>query len=141
LYIGLLRECFCIYGGFNPLSWESPTLVYRGANFSIDVIADYARRADELVRWQGFTSSSEDIAVAVRFPGNALFEISLTRFVASLEDISAFKGEHEFILSPYQRFSLNGVRWDCDRGRWILSVGEDHYVGGVESWFVKAGPT
>jgi TPR repeat protein len=49
LYTGLLRECFCVRGQLNPLSWERPQVVYRGANFSIDILADYARRPDELI--------------------------------------------------------------------------------------------
>jgi hypothetical protein len=136
LYIGLLRECFCVCGGSSPLSWGNPTVVYRGAKFSLDILADYARRPEELIRWQGFTSSSRDQQVALDFPGNVLFEISLTHPVASLDEISAFRNEHEFILSPYQWFSLNCVRWDCDCGRWILSVGEEQDLPGVDSWFV-----
>jgi hypothetical protein len=136
LYIGLLRECFCVAGGLSPLSWDRPQVVYRGASFSFDILADYARRPDESIRWQGFTSSSRDLKVALTFPGNVLFEISLTHSVASVDDISAFKDEHEYILSPYQWFSMNCVRWDADCGRWILAVGEDQDLPEVRSWFV-----
>jgi hypothetical protein len=141
LYIGLLRECFCVCGGLSPLSWDSPKVVYRGANFSLDILADYARRPEELIRWQGFTSSSRDQRVALDFPGNLLFEISLTHAVASLDDISAFRNERELILSPYQWFSLNCVRWDCDCGRWIVSVGEEQDSREVASWLVTTAAT
>jgi hypothetical protein len=40
-------------------------------------------------------------------------------------DVSAFTAEQELILSPYQSFSVRGVRWDGDCGRWILSVSEE----------------
>jgi hypothetical protein len=139
LYIGLLRECFCVWRGLSPLSWECPKVVYRGADFGFDILADYARRPDELIRWQSFTSSSRDRQVALAFPGNVLFEISLFHSVPSLDDISAFKHEHECILSPYQRFILNGIRWDGDCRRWILSVEEVIDLPEVESWF--ANPT
>jgi hypothetical protein len=33
---------------------------------------------------------------------------------AALDEISAFKHEHERILSPYQWFSLSSVRWDAN---------------------------
>jgi TPR repeat protein len=137
LYIGLLRESFCFCGGLNPLPWECPNVVYRGASFRIDTLVDYARRPEELIRWQGFTSASRSVGVALGFPGNVLFEISLTHRVAALDTISAFSHEHEFILTPYQWFSLHGVRWDPDCGRWILSVGEEKDLPQVESWFVK----
>jgi hypothetical protein len=107
LYIGLLRECFCVSAGSSPLSWECPTVVYRGAHFPVDILADYARRPDELIRWQGFTSSSRDMKVALGFPGNVLFEVALRDNVASLDEMSAFKHEHEYVLSPYQWFSLS----------------------------------
>jgi hypothetical protein len=141
LYIGLLRECFCVVGGRSPLSWLSPAVVYRGANFSLDIVADYARRPDELIRWQGFTSSSRDEGVALGFPGNVLFEISLKNSVASLDDISAYSREQEVILSPYQTFSLDSIRWDGDRGRWILSLSETENLPEVPSWFDKAAAT
>jgi hypothetical protein len=137
LYIGLLRECFCVCGGLSPLSWECPQVVYRGANFSIDHLIDYARRQNESIRWQGFTSSSRDIRVALSFPGNVLCEISLAHDVASLSDISAFKNEQEFILSPYQWFRINGVRWNDDYGRWIFSIEEESELREVKSWFAK----
>jgi hypothetical protein len=107
LYVGLLRECFCVPRGLSTLLWEYPKVVYRGASFGFDILADYARRPDELIRWQGFTSSSSDRRVALGFPGNVLFEISLVHPLASLDEISAFKHEHDFILSPYQWFCLN----------------------------------
>jgi hypothetical protein len=99
---------------------------------------DYARRPDELIRWQGFTSSSRDLSVALGFPGNVLFEVSLENSVPSLSHVSAFKHEEEFILSPYQGFSLNAVRWDGDHLRWIVSVEEDLDLPEVVSWFPRA---
>jgi hypothetical protein len=100
LFIGLLRECFCVSGGLSPLVWERPATVYRGAKLSLDLAADYARRPGEMIRWQAFTSSSSDRGVALGFPGNVLFEISLWSSVPSLEAISAFKNDHEYVLSP-----------------------------------------
>jgi hypothetical protein len=73
--------------------------------------------------------------VALRFPGNVLFEVSLAHSVASLDALSAFKNEHEFILSPYQWFSLNCVRWDDDYQRWILRVVEVEDLPEVRSCF------
>jgi hypothetical protein len=84
LYIRRLREWFSRPGGLNPLSSECPQVVYRGVSFGFDILADYARRPDELIRWQGFTSSSRDLAVALGVAGNVLFEISLVHSVASL---------------------------------------------------------
>jgi hypothetical protein len=139
LYIGLLRECFCVGQKSSPLAWECPQVVYRGADFGIDVLVDYARRPEELIRWQGFTSSSRDVNVALGFAVNILFEVSLRYSVASLDAISAFKREHEFILSPCQWFSLSCVRWDDTYGRWIVSIAEEGAFRAVTSWIWKAG--
>jgi TPR repeat protein len=135
LYVGLLRECFCVSGGCNPLLWESPKLVYRGADLPLDTLVDYARRPEEWIRWPGFTSSSRLRSVALDFPGNVLFEVSLTDPVPSLNDISAFKNEEEFILSPYQWFELDRVRWDPECGRWIVTVGALSRTSALQSWF------
>jgi hypothetical protein len=132
LYIGLLRECFCVRGELNPCSWDDLHVVYRGANFTLDVLADYARHPDEVIRWQGFASSSRTVGGALA--GNVLFEISLTHPVASLAELSEFKDELEVVVSPYQRFSLRCVRWDCDSRRWILSVEEELEATEVQSW-------
>jgi hypothetical protein len=72
---------------------------------------DYARRPGETIRWQSFTSSSTDIKVALGFPGNVVFEISVLHPFVSLDEVSAFKSEHEFVLSPYQWFMIKDVRW------------------------------
>jgi TPR repeat protein len=138
LYIGLLRECFCVSGGLSPLSWERPQVVYRGADFTADIVADYARRPHESIRWQGFASSSRDVRVALGFPGSVLFEISLVNPAPSLDDISAFKNEHEFILNPYQQFGLRRVRWDPDYARWIVYVQGQPTSGEGASWFVNS---
>jgi hypothetical protein len=79
--------------------------------------------------------------VALGFPGNVLFEISLKHSVASLAEVSVFKNEDEVILSPYQWFSLHSLRWNSDYGRWILSVGEEQDTPKVESWFPRVGAT
>jgi hypothetical protein len=134
-----LRECFCVGAESSPLAWERPQVVYRGADFGIDVLVDYARRPEELIRWQGFTSVSRDINVALGFAVNILFEISLRYPVAALDAISAFKREQELILNPYQWFSLSSVRWDPTYGRWILSIAEETAVRTVPSWFCKGG--
>jgi hypothetical protein len=124
LYITLLRECFGIRKALSPVSWDRPKIVYRGANFRLDEIVEYARHPDEEFRWQGFTSSSRDRGVALDFPGNVLFQISLRHSVASLDEVSAFKHERECVLNPEGWFSVKSVRWDVDCGRWILSVSE-----------------
>jgi TPR repeat protein len=135
LYMGVLRECFCVSSLWNPVPWGNPPLVYRGASFEVDIVIDYARRPEEIIRWQGFTSTSGSVDVALGFPGNVLFEISLTHAVASLAGISAFQHEQEFVISPYQWFALNGVRWDCRCQRWIFSVREQNDLPDVASWF------
>jgi hypothetical protein len=139
LYIGLLRECFCVCGRLSLLSWESPNRVYRGADLAFDLSADYARRPGELIRWQSFTSSSRDLSVALGFQGSVLFEISFVNPVASLNEISPFRNDQEFILSPFQLLALSAVRWDSDCQRWILSVEERVRLPDVQSWFVGAG--
>jgi hypothetical protein len=139
LYIGLLRECFSVTSGTSPLPRESPTMVYRGANLSIDSVVDYARHPDELIRWQGFTSTSRDRRVALGFPGSVLFEISLVDSLPSLDRISAFTSEQELVLTPYKLFELSSVsgswvHWDADCGRWIVSLDEMQNMEPVRSW-------
>jgi hypothetical protein len=123
IYIGFLRECFCVRSGLNPLEWRHPQTLYRGADFSVGVVVDYARRQTEQIWWQGFTSASADIDQARNFPGNVLFEIILADPVPSVSEYSAFPNEKEFILNPYQRFTLDGVRWSDSTSRWIIQVG------------------
>jgi hypothetical protein len=134
IYIGILRECFCVRSGLNPLECKLPQTLYRGANFAMDVVVDYARRQTEQIWWQGFTSASADIDQARRFPGNVLFEISLVEPVPSLYQYSAYPQEQEFILNPYQPFILDGVRWSDSAGRWIIQVGGSPAPDPV-SWF------
>jgi hypothetical protein len=123
IYIGFLRECFCVRSALNPLRWSLPDTLYRGASFSVGVIVDYARRQTEHIWWQGFTSASADIHQARNFQGNVLFEIILADPVPSLSECSVFPQEKEFVLNPYQRFTLDGVRWSDSTGRWIIQVG------------------
>jgi hypothetical protein len=134
LYIGLLRECLCVHTGSDRLLWVRPAVVYRGANFSPDIVADYVRRPEEYLRWQSFSSASRDRRVALGFPGTVLFEISLTSDVPSMVEVSAFQGESEVILSPYQWFSLHEARWDSECRRWILSLGEQR-AESPKTWF------
>jgi hypothetical protein len=134
IYIGFLRECFCVREGLGALEWNLPQRLYRGANFPIGVIVDYARRQGENIWWQGFTSSSSDVHQARKFQGNVMFEIILTDPAPSLSGCSAFPQEQEFILNPYQRFTLDGVRWSNSTGRWIIQVGGSSSPD-QESWF------
>jgi hypothetical protein len=137
LYIGLLRECFCVRDGPSPLSWSSSGVVYRGADFGLDILADYVRGAGETIRWQGFASSSRDRGAALGFARNVLFEILLDGSVPSLDDISAYRHEQEIVLTPHQDFAIEGVRWDGDCRRWILSVSERARRLRGLSWFGK----
>lgn len=134
LYIGLLRECFCVSSASNPLLWERPRLVYRGARFDLGDIIDYARRPDEFIRWQSFTSSSADINVALQFPGNVLFEMSLAHPVVSLNEVSAFQNEQEFVVSPYQWFEIKAIRWAPQYQRWIFPLREEWDLPNAPSW-------
>jgi hypothetical protein len=77
------------------------------------------------------------VRVALGFPGNVLFEISVVHPIPSLDAISAFKNEHEFILSPYQWFALRGIRWDPGFARWIVFVEEEKRLLEVRSWISK----
>jgi hypothetical protein len=139
LYIGLLRQCFCFPGESNPVQWEHPNMVYRGASFSVDAVIDYARRPQEIIRWQGFTSTSSNVDVALGFPGRVLFEISISGPVASLGDISVFASENEFILTPYQWFEINDVRWDAKYQRWVFSIQErSRHLSIRRSWLQMA---
>jgi hypothetical protein len=120
LYIGLLRECFCISSGLSPLEWSIPTTLYRGADFPFEDVADYARRYSEYIWWQSFSSASADIREARKFRGNVLFQISVLERTASVSKYSAYPREQEFIIHPYQRFFLEGVSWDDSLNRWII---------------------
>jgi hypothetical protein len=120
LYIGLLRECFCIDSGV--FTWERPEILYRGVDFSVEVVADYARRKHQPIWWQGFTSASKNINVALKFGQTVLFEISTWNPSPSVGKNSAFQSEKEFILNPYQQFYLGKVRWKEEINRWVISV-------------------
>jgi hypothetical protein len=106
----------------NPFEWSLPEALYRGADFPFEVVIDYARRRGENIWWQGFTSASADIAAARGFRGNVLFEISVGCLISSVSKFSAFPGEREFVLNPYQRFNLNTVECNSTIGRWIIQV-------------------
>jgi hypothetical protein len=122
IYIGFVRECFCVKSEFNPLEWSRPRHLYRGADFPIGVIVDYARRQGENIWWQGFTSASSDIAVARSFRGNVMFCIILTESAPSLSEYSAFPSEQEFLLNPYQRFTLDAIEWSASLNRWSIRI-------------------
>jgi hypothetical protein len=140
IYIGILRECFCVRSRVNPLQWTQTETLYRGADFPIGVVVDYARRKGELIWWQGFTSSSSDINQALLFPGNILFEISLTDTVPSLSEYSALPHEREFVLNPYEWFALDGIRWGDSTRRWIIELHSWSSPAPV-SWFGDAQTT
>jgi hypothetical protein len=106
----------------NPLEWKVPQTLYRGANFPVGVVVDYARRQNQHIWWQSFTSTSADLDRARLFRGNVLIEISVADPAPSLSEYSAFPAEQEFILNPYQRFTLDGVRWSDSANRWIIQV-------------------
>jgi hypothetical protein len=141
IYIGILRECFCVQcksrsrSGLNQLEWIRPAKLYRGATFPFEVVIDYGRRRTENIWWQGFTSASSDINVARQFQGNVMLEIFVSDPVPSLSQYSAFPNEHEFILSPYSRFKLHDVRWNEESGRWIIRVLGEPSTN-PPSWFV-----
>jgi hypothetical protein len=137
IYIGIVRECFCVRSDLNPLSWGIPAKLYRGAKFPVGVVVDYARRQGEHIWWQGFTSASSDINQARKFEGNVMFEIVLTDSAPSLCECSAFPDEKEFVLNPYQPFILDGVRWSNSLGRWIIQVGGSPSPS-PDSWFVES---
>jgi hypothetical protein len=138
VYIGLLRECFCVQSPVNPLPWESRPRLYRGANLSLEVIIDYARRPGALMRWQNFGSSTPSMLVAQSFPGDALFQVFLASPVPSLVQISQFPREEEVIISPYRWFSVHEVASDPrGGGRCKISVVEEEDKSTVAvSWFV-----
>jgi hypothetical protein len=140
IYIGVVRECFCVRSDLNPLSWSIPAKLYRGAKFPVGVVVDYARRQYEHIWWQGFTSASSDINQARKFEGNVMLEILLTDSAPSLSHYSAFPQEQEFVLNPYQQFTLNGVRWSHSLGRWIIQVEELPSPNPV-SWFAESPST
>jgi hypothetical protein len=122
IYVGFLRECFCVQSSLNPLEWSRPRHLYRGADFPTGVLVDYARRQGEKIWWQGFTSASANIDVARRFEGNVLFEIVLNESAASLSQYSNFPDEEEFILNPYQRFTLDAIQWNDSLNRWTIRL-------------------
>jgi hypothetical protein len=135
VYIGLLRECFCVQSAANPLPWESRPRLFRGANLSLDVVVDYARRPGALMRWQNFGSSTPDPSVAKSFPGDSLFQIFLGSPVPSLAQVSAFPQEAEVIMSPYRWFSVHEVTYDLRAGgRYMISIVEEEKSSVVESW-------
>jgi hypothetical protein len=137
IYIGILRECFCVRSSLNPLEWRIPAQLYRGAKFGVGVIVDYARRQNEDIWWQGFTSARSAIEQARRFEGNVMFEISVVDPAPSISEYSSFPDEQEFVLNPYQRFAVGGVRWNESMGRWVIQI-----VGSPstnpDSWFVES---
>jgi hypothetical protein len=51
VYIWVVRECFCIRTRTNPFSEELPAILYRGANFSIEDMIEYAPRPGAMIRW------------------------------------------------------------------------------------------
>jgi hypothetical protein len=124
VYIGLLRECFCVYGETNPLKWKDVPRLYRAGEFGIDTVMDYARRNGGVMRWPNFGSSSTEAKVALGFPGNVLFQVATGDPRPSLVEVSAFPDEQEYILSPYDWFSIEQVRWSEEYRRWIVAIGE-----------------
>jgi hypothetical protein len=72
--------------------------------------------------WQGFTSTSLDINIALKFRGTVLFKMSTWNLIPSMTEVSAFHYDQEFILNPSQEFNLGHRRWE-QKIKWcIISV-------------------
>jgi hypothetical protein len=51
-----------------------------------------------------------------------MFRIILTEPAPSLSQYSAFPDEEEFILNPYQRFTLDAIQWSDSMNRWTIRI-------------------
>jgi hypothetical protein len=122
IYIGILRECFCLQDPPIVFDRSVPRALWRGGTFSVPDLIDYTRREGQHIWWQGFTSVSANRNRALEFGTNVLFEIQPSEELPSLKRYSSFPREEEFMLHPYHHFCIESVTWDASLHRMIITL-------------------
>ena len=99
--------------------------VYRGIQLPHDSISKYSK--DTVFFWPGFTSSTQNKAVAVNWPGsNCLFEIKIPkRFsfsCANIDHLSVYKSEKEVLIQPYSCYRVISNQYSNQLKKYIIKL-------------------
>ncbi|CAF1375262.1 unnamed protein product [Rotaria sp. Silwood1] len=128
------------FGPFCLLLWDDPynhlpltggKMLYRGANLSDDLIAQYtklSRSSDQRGSFQAFTSSSRSRAKAEQF-GNVLFVMQVNyAYTTDLSPLSEYPDEEEELIHPGVCFTINGTRYDPSKNKHEIYLTLTHNV-------------
>ncbi|CAF3796191.1 unnamed protein product [Rotaria magnacalcarata] len=128
------------FGPFCILLWDDPynhlrltggKMLYRGANLSDDLIAQYvqlSRSSDQRGSFQAFTSSSRNRAKAEQF-GNVLFVLRVNyAYTTDLSQLSEYPDEEEELIHPGVCFTIDGVRYDPVKNKHEIYLTLTHNV-------------
>ncbi|CAM2721107.1 unnamed protein product [Rotaria socialis] len=128
------------FGPFCILLWDDPynhlpltggKMLYRGANLSDDLIAQYVqlvRSSDQRGSFQAFTSSSRNRAKAEQF-GNVLFVLRVNyAYTTDLSQLSEYPDEEEELIHPGVCFTIDGVRYDPVKNKHEIYLTLTHNV-------------
>jgi hypothetical protein len=116
------------YLSYENTTHRTGTTIYRGAQLSNEMLAEYRRAAqskDSRRSFQAFTSCSRNRTKAEQF-GNVLFVISpekRTSFRTSNMDIaflSAYPDEEEVLIRPGRTFRIERVEFDRSKNKHII---------------------
>ncbi|CAF3132225.1 unnamed protein product [Rotaria sp. Silwood2] len=109
---------------------DTKTTVYRGANLSDDLIAQYRQKCaatskcQDQVEFPSFTSTSRNRMKAEQF-GNVLFVIDINDFKG--RDVSAYSeyDEEEHLLAPNFLFYVRSCTFDEIKKKWMIHLQYD----------------
>jgi hypothetical protein len=113
---------------FENLNHRTSRTVYRGAQLSNEMIAQYRRAAqsnDSRRSFQAFTSCTRNRTKAEQF-GNVLFVINPERRISyrtlnmDISFLSAYPDEEEILIRPGRAFKIERVEFDQTKNKHII---------------------
>jgi hypothetical protein len=116
------------YLSYENLNHRTSTTVYRGAQLSNEMIAEYQHAAqsnDSRRSFQAFTSCSRNRTKAEQF-GNVLFVIRPERRISyrtlnmDISLLSAYPDEEEVLIRPGRAFKIESVAFDKTKNKHII---------------------
>ncbi|CAF4169281.1 unnamed protein product [Rotaria sordida] len=116
------------YLSFENLNHRTHTTVYRGAQLTNEMIAEYqhvARSKDPRRSFQAFTSCSRNRTKAEQF-GNALFILNADKRTSyrtlnmDISSLSAYPDEEEILIRPGRSFKIERVEFDKTKQKHVI---------------------
>jgi hypothetical protein len=118
------------YMSFENLNRRTNRMVFRGAQLSDEMIAEYQRVAkskDPRRSFQAFTSCSRNRAKAEQF-GNVLFVIKAENHISyrtlnmNIASLSAYPDEEEVLIRPGRAFKIESVEFNGKTQKYVINL-------------------